>query len=387
MKYQCVFCKSLFRDWRDLTRHTQEMHHSRRIWKCRQCRYQTTHEGDFERHRLRMHDRRDARRHDAENSRPRGSGSSSRPRPISRERSSREENRSTKKKRTSPPPSTVTAPPPSPPHRPEAVQLADETFIKLHPSPAANLERAATPAPTLESGPPLCTADLMALMDELISPLPESRQDSPATTRKVPSPLPPEQAMEVPPTPASPTPAPTCPMDEWLTAIDAQIEALLPPPPSEPTPAAPSDAPPLRTDPPASEDKTSASAVTAPVGPSNDAAEETPARPEQANPPMNLPANDPRFVRNRRQTPPRSAAGAEVDWMRHQARTDPNAERRRRDVLHPIDFGVTVRLVTESATFPDGRAFSIQYTEYVLPSKAVNPREWTTPELHRRHEM
>ena len=236
--------------------------------------------------------------------------------------------------------------------------MVDEEFLQLHPSPVA-VELASdepkAPAPTS------VTADLEALMDSLQTPSPGDNPGAATLPRRVPSPIPADQPIQVPPTPLSP-------MAEWAEIMGESLDEILAGPPQAPATFAPA--------------------------PQEDA--EVPDRPEvgpeEAVQPLtetedvpSLPANDPRFGRSRRSAPPRTAAAAEVDWMRRQARSDPDAERRRRDVLNPLDFGITVRLVTETAKFPDGRVFSINYTEYTLPSKPVDTHNWT-PE-HRHHEL
>ena len=73
---------------------------------------------------------------------------------------------------------------------------------------------------------------------------------------------------------------------------------------------------------------------------------------------------DPRLFRAGRDGAPQSAAGAEVG----RARDDPSAKSSRDDrlLLQHIDAGITIRQVTETATFPDGRSFSVTFNEYSL---------------------
>ena len=80
---------------------------------------------------------------------------------------------------------------------------------------------------------------------------------------------------------------------------------------------------------------------------------------------------DPRLFRQGRREQPKSAAGGEVRWMKERAQTDPDAERSRRDVLHSLDFGISARQVRETASFPDGRIFEVNYTEYNISK--LNP--------------
>ena len=259
------------------------------------------------------------------------------------------------------PPAATAAAPKTPPRQDEPQQV-DEEFLQLHPSPAA-LEAepdGGHPAPAPAS---LTADDLQAIMESLQTPSPAAAASKDASPpRRVPSPIPADQPILVPPTPLSP-------MAEWAEIMGEQIEGML----AGPAPAAAAPAP--------QED-----GAALPIRPDAVPEEAIPHKPKDVVEEPSLPANDPRFGRSRRTAPPRTAAAAEVDWMRRQARSDPTAERRRRDVLRPLDFGVTVRLVTETARFPDGREFRIEYTEYNLPSKPVDPYDWTTPE-HRRPEF
>ncbi|XP_038063153.1 proteoglycan 4-like [Patiria miniata] len=365
MRVSCVFCRAIFRTWKDLARHTEEVHRDRRRQvRCSICQFQTTSEDELRRHCRRMHesDRHDRRRV----IRPYGGRNrytaSRRPdmpeerRPEgSRPRENRKESeKETRKVQTPEHPAPTTTAPSTPPQ-----QLVDESFLTIHPSPNAMSQL------DLESGPTLTTAELMSLMGSLCTPNPPSSMSIRSSPKKVHSPLPPDQPVDVPATPASP-------MRKWLDEIDETINQLLPPPPPAP------DEEPADTAAPAPTPTPPVATTTRPPTPSP-----IPAAEPEAKEPHSLPANDPRFARSRRSVAPRTTAGAEVERMRQQARTDPMAIRSRKDVLHPFDFGVTVRMVTESATFPDGRAFSTSYTEYNLPSMpTAGPRLWTTQEEH-----
>ncbi|XP_038063177.1 extensin-like [Patiria miniata] len=341
----------------------------------------THSEDDLRRHQRRMHDQRPsdnrrvrpytagrenpryaASRREPEDKRVRGRGSEETRAEVSRP--------SPEVKITATPSMTAPSTPPQ--------QMVNERFLQIHPSPSAM----SVELNKFEPGPTLTTAELMDLMESLKTPSPPSRRSSP--TRGVPSPLPPDQPIEVSATPASP-------VSKWVDAIEERITELLPPPPSaEKKPREDGDATtiaaPLAPAAEHAEEIVPRPPITPATSLTTEAAEIT-ARPPTAAPevPPSLPPppHDPRFVRSRRpSSAPKTTAGAEVEWMRLQARADPNAVRRREDTLHPIDFGLTVRLVTETATFPDGREFSTSFTEYTLPSQPKTPRAWT-----RDHEL
>ena len=97
-----------------------------------------------------------------------------------------------------------------------------------------------------------------------------------------------------------------------------------------------------------------------------------PKKEESASAPE-TPMTEPRFVRS---GPPQSAAGAEVQLMRREAFSERRVQRSH-DELHQLDHGIILRHVQETASFPDGRLYTVSYNEYLLPPNGPTRRpEW-----------
>ena len=402
MKYCCVFCDRTFYSWKELGRHTAEQHRGASKKACGWCDFTTCRQSDLDRHMRRNHGGRSPRRPDERRARPRERQPAIRPYRPARPSCSRRPTPEAEKYRGGHRGETRQAVEPRPqrssqpdnPVPPQANQPASSTSSVLL---GELMESLRTPSPmmtdTTEGPRPTTTSEQTTVPSTANNSTGQERngQDLALDLMDV-------EFDSIPlVSPSSPT------MDDWVTEMSRDIDHYLQTNPGDiglvgqPTavPVAEATAPEegaeadqaLNTPParPTSEDElketapTTTSMTSGTV--SSDVSKETATDGCDSS---SLAPGDPRLFRVARQDPPKTAAGGEVRFMRDQARQDPDARRTRHDLLHQLDFGISIRQVTETATFPDGRVYKVHFTEYNLPSNHPTPsREWTTgPTTH-----
>ena len=314
MKFGCVFCDRSYVSWRDLCRHKEVRHQGAKMLRCEKCHFTTGRQGDLERHNNREHRRVWVDRESPRRAR-RGKV---RVRDERREQGGQRQLPATGEER----PQEAAAVPPV------EQAVAEGDVLQIHPSPAD--------AEVVEEH------SFLQLLECLKTPSPMSMTEEPSSVGLL----------------AVAHSAPE--INDWVADMADNIENML-------------------LSPSVTTSKLDASLVTPPPsGCSPPEIPETPAEPEPEVatfliPPVTSPRSevangDPRVFRMGRKEPPQSAAGGEVLWMRERARQDPQAKITRGETLHRLEeVAVTIRHVTETATFPDGRVYQVSFTEYPLP--------------------